>query len=230
MVEMLERMTHARMSPFPDEEVAAGTEDERLARAVLAGDEAAFVALVRLYHTPLLRLASTFIRDRAVAEEVVQETWLGVLSGLDRFEGRSSLKTWIFRILANRARTRAVRESRTVPFAALAREDDEGGPSVDPERFLDANHPRWPGHWWYPPSNWDGVPEQRLLARETRAAIETAIAELPPVQRQVVTLRDVEGWPAHEVCELLELSEANQRVLLHRARSRLRAALEAELG
>lgn len=204
-------------------------EDRELVAALRRGDEAAFMNLVELYGPTLLRVARMYVPSAAVAEEVVQETWLGVLSGLDRFEGRSSLKTWIFRILANRARTRAVRESRTVPFAALAREDDEGGPSVDPERFLDANHPRWPGHWWYPPSNWDDVPEQRLLARETRAAIETAIAELPPVQRQVVTLRDVEGWPAHEVCELLELSEANQRVLLHRARSRLRAALEAEL-
>jgi RNA polymerase sigma-70 factor (ECF subfamily) len=204
-------------------------DDERLCDALRRGDEQAFAELVGRYHTSLVRVAMLYVRNAAVAEEVAQETWLGVLGGLDRFERRSSLKTWIFRILTNRAKTRAERESRTVPFSALARDDEDAGPAVEPDRFLDASHPTWPGHWASPPESWAGVPEGRLLAGETRDVIREAIKALPPMQAQVIALRDVEGWSAPEVCALLEISEANQRVLLHRARSKVRAALERYL-
>ena len=203
----------------------AAPDDARLYRALRAGDEGAFIALVERYHAPLLRLAMTYVRDRSVAEEVVQETWLGVLRGLERFERRSLVKTWIFRILTNTAKTRAVRERRSVPFSSLTSGTDDG-PSVEPERFLAATHPVWPGHWASPPRSWDDIPERHLESKEVREVIEAAIAALPPVQGQVISLRDIEGWSSEEVCELLELSAANQRVLLHRARSKVRAALE----
>lgn len=200
-------------------------EEERLVRFLRDGDEAAFALLVERYHSSLTRLALAYVRDRAVAEEVVQETWLGVIRGIDRFEGRSSLKTWIFRILANTAKTRGERERRTIPFSALDGKG-RGEPAVEPERFLDPDHPRWAGHWATPPASWGRIPEDRLVARETLACIEEAIELLPTVQAQVVTLRDVEGWSSEEVCALLGISEGNQRVLLHRARSKVRAALE----
>jgi RNA polymerase sigma-70 factor (ECF subfamily) len=171
-----------------------------------------------------------YVADRATAEDVVQEAWLGVLRGLDRFEERASLKTWIFRILVNRARTRAQREGRTIPFsAAWNPETEPSEPAVDPGRFLDASHPRQPGHWASPPESWGSSPEERLLARETRAYIEQAIAALPPSHREVITLRDIQGWSSEAVCHLLNISEANQRVMLHRARSKVRAALERYL-
>jgi RNA polymerase sigma-70 factor (ECF subfamily) len=207
----------------------AAPDDARLHRALLGGDEEAFRGLIERYHAPLVRLAMTYVRDPGVAEEVVQETWLGVLEGLERFERRSLLKTWIFRILTNKAKTRAVRERRSVPFSSLSPAADEG-PSVEPERFLDSRHAVWPGHWASPPRSWDDVPERHLESAEVRGVIEAAIAELPPLQAQVISLRDVEGWSATEVCELLELSEVNQRVLLHRARSKVRAALERFLA
>jgi RNA polymerase sigma-70 factor (ECF subfamily) len=185
-------------------------------------DEAAFMELVERYHGALVRLAQSFVSSRAIAEEVAQETWLGVLNGIDRFEGRSSLKTWIFRILVNRARTRGERESRSVPFSSLV--DSQGQPSVDPDRFAPD------GAWSSPPRAWEGEPVDRLLAGEAREAIDAAIAELPPVQRSVITLRDVEGLDAAETCDLLDLSDGNQRVLLHRARSRVRQALEDYLS
>jgi RNA polymerase sigma-70 factor (ECF subfamily) len=202
--------------------------DERLLRALRRGDEDAFAELVERYNGPLLRFARTFVRDRAVAEEVVQETWLAVISGLERFEGRSLLKTWIFRILANRAKTRGTRESRSVPFSALALDGEADAPVVPEERFRGAGD-QWEGHWASPPRSWDDVPENRLLSRETRDVIDTAIDDLPPMQAQVIRLRDVEGWSADEVCDLLGLSEGNQRVLLHRGRSKVRAALERYL-
>ena len=178
--------------------------------------------LVERYHASMVRVARTFVASDAVAQEVAQEAWLGVLTGIDRFEGRSSLKTWIFRILVNRARTRGVREARSVPFASLG--PDDGEPAVDPERFL-AN-----GAWSTPPRSWEGEPEERLLSAEARAVIDGAIEKLPSTQRQVITLRDVEGYGSAEVRDLLELSEGNQRVLLHRARSKVRQALEDYLG
>jgi len=206
--------------------------DEReLCAALRRGDEAAFARLVALYHAPLRRLALSYVRSGAVADEVVQDTWIGVIRGIGSFEQRASLKTWIFRILTNTAKTRAQREARTVPLSSIAPGGDgEDDPAVDPTRFLDQQHERWPGHWASPPARWDEVPEEHLTGRETLDALQTAIAGLPPAQRQVIVLRDVEGWDAEEVCDLLGLSEGNQRVLLHRARSKVRQALENHLG
>ena len=183
-----------------------------------AGDEAAFATLVRLHGPAMLRVAQLYVRSRAVAEEVVQDAWIGVLDGVGRFEGRSSLKTWIFRILANKAKTRAAREARTIPFSTL----DPGEPAVDPDRFRGPED-RYPGHWASPPSS---LPEERLLESETLSLVEREIDKLPPAQALVVTMRDVEGFDSEEVCNALDISETNQRVLLHRARSKLRNALE----
>ena len=204
--------------------------DEReLVFALRRGDESAFEMLVERYHMPLRRFALTFVRSAAVADEVVQETWLGVLRGIDRFEGRSSLKTWIFQILTNTAKTRAEREGRTVPLSSLTTAGDDE-PAVDPDRFLDEQHARWPGHWAAPPSRWNEIPEEALFGHETLAALTDAIAALPEMQRRVIELRDVTGSSSQEVCDLLGISEANQRVLLHRARSKVRQALEDCVG
>ncbi len=210
----------------------AGAERPRSAEMMLIeelrrGEEEAFALLLDRYGGAMLRYARVYIRDPAVAEDVVQDTWLAVLRGIDHFEGRSSLKTWIFRILINRIRTRRRREGRLIPFSALfdgAAAPPE--PAVDPERFLPADHPRWPFHWKLPPQSWGESPEERLLSHEVRECIDRAIAALPPSQREVITLRDLEGWKAEEVCNLLEITATNQRVLLHRARSRVRRALE----
>jgi RNA polymerase sigma-70 factor, ECF subfamily len=205
--------------------------DRELCAALRRGDESAFTRLVQTYTDPLRRLALTYVRSAAVADEVVQETWLGVITGIERFEGRSSLKTWIFRILTNIAKTKAVREGRTVPVSALVSlEVDADDPAVDPSRFLDQQHAKWPGHWASPPARWDEIPEEHLTGRETLDVLKAAIDRLPEVQRRVLVLRDVEGWEAHEVCDLLALTEANQRVLLHRARSKVRQALEDHLS
>jgi RNA polymerase sigma-70 factor, ECF subfamily len=202
-------------------------EDLLLVNAILGGDESAFASLVDMYSGALLRLALIYVPKTMLAEEVVQETWIGVLQALPRFERRSSLKTWIFRILANRAKTFALREGRTVPFSSLADdvtiEDDQ--PAVDAERFFPPGTPR-AGSWISLPENWDTLPEQWLLSKETYRHIEIAIAALPPNQRTVILLHDVEGWTAEEIRSVLDVSEANQRVLLHRARSKVRQALE----
>jgi RNA polymerase sigma-70 factor (ECF subfamily) len=200
--------------------------EEQLLEALRAGDEEAFAALVREYHSSLVRVARMFVPTQAAAEEVAQETWLAVLNGLDRFEGRSSLKTWIFRILTNIAKTRAVRDGRTLPFSALQDPARVPEAAVDADRFLDADHPRWPGHWAVKPVAW---PEEALLAAETRARLAEAIEALPPTQRAVISLRDIEGWSSEEVRNALGLSETNQRVLLHRARAKVRAALDSYL-
>ncbi len=193
------------------------------------GDEAAFRELVRRYGPSMLRVAMMYVSTRAVAEEVVQEAWLGVLKGLDRFEGRSSLKTWIFRILTNTAKTRGEREGRSLPFSSLAGagEDADDSP-VDLDRFIGDGH-RWAGHWASAPRNPRDVPEDRLLAGEARQRIAAAIEALPESQRAVITLRDVDGFDAEEAGEILGISDGNQRVLLHRARAKVRAALEAYL-
>jgi RNA polymerase sigma-70 factor (ECF subfamily) len=193
-----------------------------------AGDEAAFADLVHMWTPSLLRVALMYVPSRAVAEEVVQETWLGVLNGLDRFEGRSSLKTWIFRILVNRARTRGERERRTIPFAAMAsREADDEFTAVDADRFVG---PANEGFWATPPRRWETDPERALESAETLELVKAAIAKLPEAQRTVITLRDLEGWSSEETRNALEISETNQRVLLHRARSKVRAALEEHLA
>ena len=178
----------------------------------------------RLYGT-MLTVARTYVQGRAVAEEVVQEAWLGVIQGLDRFEGRSSLKTWILSILVNQAKTRGEREARSMPFASLAPEDD--APAVEPERFR-GPHEAYPGDWRASPGNWNARPEQLVEARDPARAMR-AIADLPLTQQTVIRMRDVEGFTSEEVCATLDVSEANQRVLLHRARSRVRAALERHL-
>jgi RNA polymerase sigma-70 factor, ECF subfamily len=190
------------------------------------GDERAFVLLIERYHRAMLRLAMIYVPKQAIAEEVVQETWMGVLQGLSRFEGRSTLKTWIFRILTNRAKTFALREGRSIPFSSLTDvEVDSSEPAVDPDRFFPPGVQR-AGAWISLPDNWDEIPEKRLLSQETYVCIELAIEALPPNQRTVITLHDVEGWMAEEICSVLDISEANQRVLLHRARSKVRRALE----
>ena len=200
-------------------------EREVIAR-LLAGDEAAFDALVTAHHGAMLRVARIFISKPDVAEEVVQETWLVVLRGLAAFEGRSSLKTWIFRILANRARSRATREVRVVPFAELVSAERDEGLDAELERRFAAD-----GHWQTPPADWQvHSPEGVLLRQEAMRHLGEALERLPPAQRSVVTLRDVDGWSASDVCAALQISEANQRVLLHRARTRLRGALEEVLG
>jgi RNA polymerase sigma-70 factor (ECF subfamily) len=210
-----------------DASLAGGSpaQAELLAR-LRAGDRDAFAELVDAWSPMLMRVALLHVSTRASAEEVVQETWLAVLRSLSQFEGRSMLRTWVFRILTNTAKTRAEREGRTVPFSALRDPGRVPEPAVDPDRFLDAAHARWPGHWASPPTRWDTLPEERLLGDETRTVIERAIEELPPSQRAVITLRDVQGWSAEEVRNALEISESNQRVLLHRARAKVRKAIE----
>jgi RNA polymerase sigma-70 factor (ECF subfamily) len=207
--------------------VAASEEDLRLVEALRSGDEDAFMSLVDRYQAQMVRVAQMYVPTRAVAEEVVQETWLGVLKGLPRFEGRSSLRTWIFRILVNIAKTRGQRERRSVSFSSIWEpEGDE--PAVEPDRFLPQGE-RWAGHWTEAPTSWEDVPEDRLLSQETLARVGAAIQELTPNQREVIRLRDVLGWSSEEVRNALDLTETNQRVLLHRARSKVRRALEEYL-
>jgi RNA polymerase sigma-70 factor (ECF subfamily) len=219
---------------YHDEEMGpagreASDDELELVARLRAGDEGAFETMIDRYHRSLLRMALLYVPSRAIAEEVVQETWLGVLQGLSRFEGRSSLKTWIFRILTNRARTRGQREGRSIPFSAVwSPESDTAEPAVEAERFAPPER-EWAGHWVSRPHNWDALPEERLLGRETRAQIQRAIDALPGSQREVITLRDVEGWNSEEVCNILSISETNQRVLLHRARSKVRRTLEQYL-
>jgi RNA polymerase sigma-70 factor (ECF subfamily) len=187
-----------------------------------AGDEAAFRELVAQHGSALMRLALIYSPSRAVAEEVVQETWIAVLRAIDGFEGRASLRTWISRILVNAARRRAGLEGRSVPFSALG--EDDGEPAVDPSRFRRTG--AGAGHWLAWPADPSVLPEQRLLGAEVRERVQEAITRLRSPQREVFVLRDVEGWPAGEVSDLLEITPGNQRVLLHRARAKVRQALE----
>src|SRR5438093_74239 len=176
------------------------TDDLFLLEQLRSGNEAAFVSLVDRYAPTMLRLAMMYVRVWAVAEEVVQETWMAVLEGLGRFEGRSSVKTWLFRILTHRAITRAQREGRSIPFSSLSDHyTDLAEPAVDSDRFLPADH-QYSGHWVSFPSNWQETPEERLLSQETRARLEKAIESLPPSQREIIILRDIEGWTAVETC------------------------------
>ena len=204
------------------------TDDMALVERLRAGDEAAFMALVDRLQPSMLRVARMYVSTAAVAEEVVQETWLGVLKGLDSFQGRSSLRTWIFRILTNIAKTRGQREGRSIPFASLAG-DDLDAPAVDADRF-DTPDASSRGHWSTFPDDWTGIPEDRLLGRETLAVVGKAIEGLPPMQAAVIRLRDALGWTSEEVRNALDLTETNQRVLLHRARAKVRGALEAYLS
>lgn len=204
------------------------TDEPQLVSALRAGDDSAFMQLVDAYHTRMVRLAHSFVGDAMVAEEVAQEAWLGVLRGVQRFEGRSSLQTWIFTILTNCARTRAQREQRTVPFSDLFALEDDDEPTVDPGRFQPDG--RWRGHWRDGPSSWREVPETRILAQETLDLVRAAIEALPANQRTVILLRDVDGVEAADVCNILQISESNQRVLLHRARAKVQGALARYLS
>jgi RNA polymerase sigma-70 factor (ECF subfamily) len=205
----------------------AGSAEAQLVDALRAGDEVAFAQLVREYQPSLVRVARIYVSTQAAAEEVAAETWLAVLNGIGRFEGRSSLRTWIFRILTNIAKTRAQRDGRTLPFSALQDPGRVPEAALDADRFLDPEHPRWPGHWAVRPEPW---PEDAVIAAETQARLAEAIEALPATQRAVISLRDIEGWSSEEVRNALDLSETNQRVLLHRARSKVRRALESYLG
>jgi RNA polymerase sigma-70 factor (ECF subfamily) len=193
--------------------------DSSVLAALRAGDEEAFAALVDQYHASMVRVARAYVATKETAEDVAQEAWIGVVQGLSRFEGRSSLKTWIFRIVINKAMTRGGKDARSVPFSSLGPHE----PAVDPSCFRDSG--RWQG-WWVSPDVVGHLPEALLLSKEARTKIDAVIATLPPSQRLVITLRDIQGMTASEACDVLNVSEANQRVLLHRARSKLRAALE----
>ena len=203
----------------------APSEEQTLA-ALRAGDEGAFRDLFAHSYPMMKRVARTYVASDAVAEEVVQETWLAIVMGIDRFEGRSTLGTWMFSILTNQAKTHSGREKRALPFSCAAPSDTEE-PVVHPDRFQ-KDDDAWPGHWATPPRPWQ-KPERRLLSLEARDHLKAALAKLPDRQRTIVGLRDVEGHSAEDVCNLLGLSQENQRVLLHRGRSRLRAVLEEYL-
>ena len=205
----------------------ASAEDLALVERLKAGDENAFAMLVRQHQAQMLRVARMYVSSQAVAEDVVADAWLGILQGLDRFEGRSSLRTWMYRILTNIAKTRGQREGRSVPFSSLAGDDLDA--AVD-ESWFQGSGDRWPGGWASLPDDWRGIPDDRLLSAEVRALIGAAIADLPPMQAEVLRLRDVRGWSSAEVRNALDISETNQRVLLHRARAKVRRALEGYLG
>jgi len=206
-----------------DADVLASAADLEVVERLRVGDETAFMMLVEQHQAAMLRIARMYVSSRAVAEEVVQEAWLGIVKGLDRFEARSSLRTWMFRIVANIAKTRGRAEGRSIPFSSLAG-DDEADQGIDPTWFQDANA-RSPGGWKAFPDDWSALPEDRLLGDETLRRIGQAIDLLPPMQAEVIRLRDVLGWTSGEVRDALDLSEVNQRVLLHRARSRVRREL-----
>jgi RNA polymerase sigma-70 factor (ECF subfamily) len=210
-----------------DTSSVASTTDLAVVERLRGGDEATFMMLVQQHQAPMLRIARMYVSSRAVAEDVVQEAWLGILKGLDRFEGRSSLRTWMYRIVTNVAKTRGQREGRSVPFSALAGDDVDS--AIDPEWFQGADE-RFPGGWRTFPDDWRGIPEDRVIGHETLQMIGQAIDALPPMQAQVLRLRDVLGWTSDEVCNALDLSETNQRVLLHRARSRVRRELDGYLS
>jgi RNA polymerase sigma-70 factor (ECF subfamily) len=197
--------------------------DEEVVAALRRGDERTFRDLFARNYPVMKRVARGYVASDAVAEEIVQETWLAIVTGLDRFEGRSALGTWMFSILINQAKSHGARESRALPISSIASGEGEE-PAVDADRFQKDDE-AWPGHWATPPRPWQ-KPERRLLSLETREHLKEALAQLPDRQRVIIGLRDVEGLCAEEVCELLALSQENQRVLLHRGRSRLRAALE----
>jgi RNA polymerase sigma-70 factor, ECF subfamily len=217
----------SKVSPVEENERSGGVvaEESDLLARLRAGDERAFEALVKTHHATMIAVARTYVRTSAVAEEVAQEAWLGVVKGLDRFEGRSSLRTWILRILVNTAIGRGGREARTVPFSSLG---DEQEPAVEAHRFRPSGT-AFAGHWNRYPGDWGSLPEQALLGRETLDVAKRQIEELPDAQRAVITMRDIAGCSAEEVCDVLDISAVNQRVLLHRARSKVRAALEGHL-
>jgi RNA polymerase sigma-70 factor (ECF subfamily) len=213
----LRGMTSARV------QLPVRPDESELVARVRDGDERAFEQLVESLYPSMVAMARVYVRSAAAVDDVVQEAWLGVLKGIDRFEGRSTLRTWVLQIVANIARTRAVRDSRSVPFSSLS--DEDAGPTVEPERFRGPDD-AYPGHWWSYPTDWRSVPEQKLLSDEALQVVKDAIEQLPERARLVITLRDIAGCSSAEVCETLGLTAANERVLLHRARAAVRAKLE----
>jgi RNA polymerase sigma-70 factor, ECF subfamily len=202
----------------------APDDDQHLIELLRNGNEAAFVSLIDRYSATMLHLAMFYVTAWSVAEDVVQETWMAVFEHLGHFEGRSSLKTWMFRILTNCAKTRAQREGRSIPFSSHSgNSTNHAEPAVEPDRWLPADH-YWAGHWVSVKR--EEMPEERLLSQEIRMCLERAIEALPPNQREIIILRDIEGWTSDEICSTFGISEGNQRVLLHRARSKVRSALE----
>ena len=203
------------------------TDEASLLSSLRSGDEAAFTWLVEEYHPSLVRLARLYVRDEAIAEELAQETWLAVLKGLSSFERRSSLKTWIFTILTNKAKTRSQREKRSLAFSDFENPASDS-PTVDSDRFNDPFAEKLPNHWaaGAGPVSWAGIPEELILSEETMDLIRQTIDGLPEIQRTVITLRDMEELSSQEICNILDISETNQRVLLHRARARVRQVLE----
>ena len=201
----------------------APSPDAALVDRLRQGDRDAFATVVRLHHASMVRVAESFVPSRAVAEEVVQDTWVAVIRGIARFEGRSSLRTWIFSILVNQARTRGAREARSEPVAGLADDPSTREPSVPASRF---EGPPGRGAWSTPLARWHDDPERSLQSRETLRLVEETLEKMPAQRRLVMTLRDIEGLTSREVCDLLGISEVNQRVLLHRARTQVRARLE----
>jgi RNA polymerase sigma-70 factor, ECF subfamily len=196
--------------------------DQQTVAALKAGDERTFRELFQRHSPAMKRVARGYVESDAVAEEIVQETWMAIITGINRFEGRSALGTWMFSILLNQAKSHTARERRALPISSIVAGGDE--PAVDPDRFQKDDE-AWPGHWATPPRPWQ-KPERRLMSLEARARLKDALAQLPERQRLIVGLRDVDGLSAEEVCAALGLSQENQRVLLHRGRSRLRAELE----
>lgn len=217
---------HVLSGTVDQSQVVASPADMALVERLRSGDETAFITLVERHQATMMRIAQMHVSSRAVAEEVVQEAWLGVIKGIDRFEGRASLRTWVFRILTNIAKARGQAEGRTVPYSMLADDEDDG---IDPNWFQDANG-RSTGGWRTFPDDWRTIPEDRLLGKETLDRIAKAIASLPSLQAEVIRLRDVLGWSSEEVVTALGISETYQRVLLHRARSRVRRELDQYLS
>ena len=208
--------------------MASATDESALVESLRAGDEQAFAALVDRHTPGLLRVARTCVRDQGAAQEVVQETWLALLNSLDRFEQRSSLQTWLYRVVLNQARRRGVKDARTVPLSSLAAPSSDG-PTVDPRRFLPADDPVWPGHWSQPPRGWQRDPQVQLQSAELLDQLRRSIDVLPARQREVLVLRAVEGLSTEQVADVLELTVGNTRVLLHRGRAKVRQSLEEYL-
>lgn len=193
------------------------------------GDEGAFDEMVNRHHSALIRMAMGYVADREVAEEVVQDTWLAVIESLDRFEGRSSLRTWIFGIMIHKAKDRGVREKRHTTFSAFESVDDDNEEAVDPSRFQQSGE--WAGHWAFPPQPWDDLtPEKLLASQQAVKAMNQAIEALPSNLKDVLILRDIEGVETKEACEILKITETNLYVRLHRARERVRQAVETHLS
>jgi RNA polymerase sigma-70 factor (ECF subfamily) len=222
------RPSARKASAFPKMPGTTKAEDQILAK-LRAGDEGTFDQLVNQHHGALIRMAMGYVADREVAEEVVQDTWMAVIESLNRFEGRSSLRTWIFGIMIHKAKDRGVREKRHTTFSAFESYDDDNDEAVDPSRFQQSGE--WAGHWAFPPQPWDDqTPEKLLASQQAVNAMNQAIEALPATLKEVLILRDVEGVEAKEVCEMLKITETNLYVRLHRARERVRVAIEKALG